>query len=409
MKPNSDGKYIFKSINFDSVFLPSPADVCQLLGFPDNVVKMLPVLEAHHDLPLNVSRSSRAEMTRNGVAKPTIKKLSHWVGLLPIPMKKLIHMPNMLKARRAMDVGSNAGSWYSASHGFGLSRYDSELTTLFGFIDVRAEADYQMVKDIKHQIKQRIIDKDDSNAVWQAQLAIWQKHSLVPAEQLAYYSRFAAEPNDPDFKTNEKATEVLKAVYHLIFDFYFSAIANFELGLSLYYMRCGIKDKSEPPRSLFSSVINTYANEKCTCFSATLNELRTILAKNELPSSWRALAAYIDIEEADHGVELLSDKQYRQLNYWRSGEDMPSAIKLRQFVSKFMNALAGDNDVDTAFDVDTILIFLRIANGIDKLVEKLLKQANDEKVLLIIAEVLADYPRYYDHHKQLVIKSMQVG
>ncbi|QLE84040.1 hypothetical protein FLM48_02435 [Shewanella sp. Scap07] len=395
MKPNSDGKYIFKSINFASVFLPSPADVCQLLGLPDNFVKMLPAIEAHYELPLNVSRSSRAEMTRQGVAKPTIKKLSKWLELLPIPLKRMTHVPTMLKTYRAMLVGSNAGPWYSASYGLGLSSHDSELTTLFDFIDARAKADYQMVKGIKHQIKQRIIDKDDSNGIWQAQLASWQKHSLVSAEQLVCYSLYAATPDAPAFKTEQEGIAVLKAAFHLTFDFYLSAIAHFELGLSLYYMRCGAKEVNEPHRSLFSSAIHTYAvaDEKCTCFSAMLNELRTILAKNGLESSWRALAAYIDIEEAGHGVELLSDKQYRQLNYWRNGEDMPSANKLRRFVSNLMSALGGN-------DVDSVLIYLRIARGIDTLVARSNEQAKDERAILIIAEVLAEYTRYFEHYKQ---------
>lgn len=181
MKPNSDGMYILKSINFDSIFLPSPADVCQLLGLPNNVVKMFPAMEAYYDQPLNVSRSSRAKIIKRGVAKPTMKKVLNWLGLVSIPIKLLINTPNILKTRRALVAGSNAGLWYSASYGLELFSHDSELTTLFDFIDTRAEADYQMMKGIKRQIKQRIIDKGDSNGIWQAQLATWQKHSLVSA------------------------------------------------------------------------------------------------------------------------------------------------------------------------------------------------------------------------------------
>lgn len=397
MKPNSDGKYIFKSINFDSVFLPSPADVCQLLGFPDNVVKMLPELENYYEQTLNVSRSSRAEMTRNGVAKPTIEKVSNWLGLLPIPIKRLINTPNMLKTRRALAVGSNAGLWYSVSSGFRLAGHDSELMTLFDFIDVRAEADYQMVKDIKHQIRDRVIDKDDSNAVWQAQLATWQKHSLVPDELLSSFSLYSNSVDKLVFKTEQDATAFFKAVLSLVFDFYFSAIAHYELGLSLYYMRCGAKDANEPHRSLFSPVINTYANEKCTCFSAMLNQLRVILENNELPSSWRALAAYIDIEESGECAETRNDKQYRQLKDWRNGNNMPSATKLRQFVANYMSALGGN-------DVDSIVNYLRIASGIDRLVLKGDKHIEDGNTLsvptYVFTEVLEQYPRYFEHFKQ---------
>jgi hypothetical protein len=397
MKPNHHGKYVLNSINFQSVFLPSPADICQLLGFPDNVVKMIPFAEDHHGIPLNVGRSSRAEMTGSGVAKQTMDKLSHWMRLLPIPMKRLIHIPTMLKTYRAMRVGSNAGLWYSVSNGLRLSNHDSELITLFDFIDVRAEVDYQMVKDIKYQIREKIIDKNDLHAVWQAQLTTWQEYSLVPAEQLACYSLYAASPDNPVFKAEQEGTEVLKAVFHLIFDFYFSAIAHFELGLSLYYMRCGIKDVSEPHSSLFSSAIHTFAvsDERGTCFGAMLNELRTILAKNELDSSWRALASYIDIEESGECMETLNNKQYRQLKDWRNGKNMPSANKLRQFVSNFISALGGSE-----FEVDIVLIYLRIASGINTLITRFIVQAKDERVFLIIAEVLTEYPRYFKHYKQ---------
>ncbi|WP_300480109.1 hypothetical protein [Shewanella sp.] len=397
MRPNSDSKYIFKTMNFESIFLPSPADVFCLLGFPDNVVKMIPALEAHYAQPLNVSRSSLAEITRSGVGKPTMNKLSHWMQKLPIPMKKLIHMPTMLKASRAMHVNSNAGIWYSMSHSFRCPNHDSELISLFDFISVRAEADYQMVKSIKHLVRKGVIDKNDSNSVWQAQLTTWQKYSLVPAEQLASYSRYAASPDDPILKTELEGTAILKAVFHLTFDFYFSAIAHFELGISLYYMRCGAKDVSEPHRSLFSSAIHTFAvaDERCSCFGAMLSELRIILAKNEYDSSWRALASYIDIEESGEYMETLIDKQYRQLKDWRNGKNMPSANKLRQFVSNFISALGGED-----VEIYIVLDYLRIANGIDKLVARFFEQAKDKRVILIITEVLAQYPRYFEHYKQ---------
>ncbi|MEN8619619.1 hypothetical protein [Shewanella baltica] len=401
MKPNGDGKFIFKTMNFESIFLPSPADVCRLLGLPDNIVKMIPALEEHYAQPLNVSRSSLAEITRSGVGMPTMNKLSNWMKKLPIPMKRLIHMPTMLKTYRAMRVGSNAGLWYSASNGFSLASNDSELISLFDFISMRAEADYKMVKGIKHLVRKGVIDKNDSNEVWQALLTTWQKCSLVPAEQLACYSLYAASPDDPILTNELEGTAVLKAVFHLVFDFYFSAIAHFEVGISLYYMRCGAKDVSEQHRSLFSSAIHTFsiaiADERCSCFGAMLNELRTILAKKELVSGWRALASYIDIEESGQSMETLADKQYRQLKDWRNGMNMPSAHKLRQFASNFVRELGGGE-----VDVNLVLDYLRIANGIDTLVARFLEQGKDERVIAIIAEVLTEYPRYFEHYKQII-------
>ncbi|MDE0565580.1 hypothetical protein ACRTDM_08810 [Shewanella algae] len=396
MQPNSDGKYIVKVIDFKSVFLPSPADVLQLLGLPNNFVKLIPSLEDRYDQPLRVSRSSRAEMSKKGVARPTIKKLLNWFEFLPIPIKRFLSVPHVLKTRRAMNVGSNAGLWNALSYGYRISAQDDEFTLLLDFIDARAKVDYQMVKSIKSEIRKGVIKENDLNAIWLAQVDIWIEYSGVPADQLVFYSLYAASENTQFSRSEKENSAILKAFFHLFFDFYFSAIAHYELGLSLYYMRCGAKEIGEPHRSFFSSVINGYNDNGRACFSSMLSELRTILAKNELGSSWRSLAAYIDIDESGECAETLNDKQYKQLKDWRNGKNMPSANKLRKFVSNYMNALGGN-------DVDSVLIYLRIARGIDELVVRLCEQVKDESVVSIIAEVLAEYPKYFERYKQNLV------
>ncbi|MBB1323549.1 hypothetical protein [Shewanella sp. SR43-8] len=394
MKPNKQGKYVIASPSYKSTFLPSPSDVSELLGLPANIIKMIPLAEEHHGIPLNVGRSSRAEMTNNGVAKPTMSKLAGWMNKLPIPFKQLIDLPLMLKTYRAMRVGSNAGLWYSVSNGFKLSSHDSEFITLFDFIDMRAEADYQMVKGIKHQIREKIIDKNDTNAIWQAQLGTWTRHSMLPAEQLACLTNFFSNINDPMFHVEANAIAVKKAEYHLRFDFYLSAIASYEVGLLLYASRQMPEIEIKSNDGVFSSVISTYAvsNEECTCFGAMLMELRNILARHDHDSGWRALASYIDIEESGNKEDLLNDKQYRQIRDWRNRKNMPSDKRLRQFITNVANDL-GD------YEIESTLIYLRIANAIDTLVERLLEETNDHRILVIIAEVLECYPKYFERFK----------
>jgi hypothetical protein len=398
MKPNKQGKYVIASPSYKSTFLPSPSDVAELLGLPANIIKMIPFAEDHHGIPLNVGRSSRAEMTNNGVAKPTMSKLAGWMNKLPIPFKQLIDIPLMLKTYRAMRVGSNAGMWKSSSHGLKLSPYDSEFITLFDFIDVRAEADYQMLKTLNHQIENKKLDKTDTNAIWQAQLDTWTRHSMVPAEQLACLSHFFHNINDPMFSVEANAIAVKKAQYHLIFDFYLSAIASYEVGLLLYASRQMSEIEIESNDGVFSSVINTYAvsDEDCTCFGAMLMELRNILKRHGLNSGWRALASYIDIEESGNREELLNDKQYGQIRDWRNRKNMPSDKKLRQFITHFVKDL-GD------YEIESTLIYLRIANAIDTLVERLFKETNDQRALVIIAEVLECYPKYFELFKLVYI------
>lgn len=84
-KPNKDGKYVLKSIKFESVFLPAPSTVTELLQLPNNFIKVIPFIEKQSGILLNIGRSSRSNLATEGVAKPSINKLTSWFQKLPIP------------------------------------------------------------------------------------------------------------------------------------------------------------------------------------------------------------------------------------------------------------------------------------------------------------------------------------
>jgi hypothetical protein len=396
MKSNSDGKYVLKSPKFSSLFLPSPQEITELLGLPNNAVKLFPLLEEQYGYKLNISRSSRAELDKNGVAKPTVNKLYRWVSNLPIPFKKIIDLPMFLKVFRAMRKNSNAGLWYSIMKGLRSSSHDSELVTVCDFIEERANADYQMVKTIKSQIKLGLIDKNDGNAAWHIQLATWHESSLVPSDQLEFYSRYPKAPDDPMFQQEEGINALLEAVYHLHFDFYLAAIASFEIGLVLYDDRNYDHIDVDNYTGLFSSVINTWVIEdkKTMCFEAMLAEFKKLLGKDGI--GWRELSCFISIDDSGDSGESLKDRQYNRLKDWRRGVNMPSDIKLRQFAEAALESV-GD------YSPEAILIYFRISRALDLFVTKHLQMAQYHNAAQIIEKVIAHYPRYFQHYKNTLI------
>lgn len=399
MKPNSNGKYSFTLKHYNSYFLPSIADVTSLLGLPDNPIKMIPLFESLYDSPLNVGRSSRHQITKKGVAKPTRDKLVSWFNRLPIPANKLIHMPTMLKTYRAMRVSSNAGLWLSSMHGLKLSSHDNEFKVLNDFINERSEADFQMLKSIKKKIKSKKVAKDDIDALWQEQLSTWEKHSLVPSEQLNYYTSFAKSPNALVFEQEQNKLKLLESAYHLIFDFYLSAIASYEVGLVLYEKRHYYDIDVANYHGLFSSVVETWvsAAEEHTCFEAVLLELRKILGDDTKPMAWRELSSFIPINNAAQisENETLKDRQYGLLKDWRKNQNMPSDTKFREFVE---SAFRTQGNVY----IEPILIYFRIAKGLDSIVTKQLHKVEDKACIPILKKVISNYPLYFNRFKKLV-------
>lgn len=404
MKPNKDGKFVFKSPSFESLFLPAPSVIAELLGLPANFVKALPMLESYYDKKLNVGRSSRANLVAKGVAKPTLNKLSLWLKQLPIPTKKLFSVSLSLNVWRAMQVGSNAGSWLSTVNGLKQSNYDTEFSQLMAFVAARSNADYLVLASFNKLVKSGQLSREDNIACWAHLHPTWAESSLVSLEQLSQYQQYVELSNNDNVMAIEQEIQVMRAVYAMRLDFYLAAIANYEVGVALYEIRQGADTDFESYDGLFSSVIHTYAvaDEECTCFTAMLIKLRNILSRHQQDSSWRALASYIAIEESGDSEESLNDKQYRQLKDWRNGENMPSDKKLREFVEAVVASLGH-------YDIEPLLVYFRIARGVDTLVAKMLSEVKSEKVVPIIAETLASYPKYFEHYKQQTLNNQSTA
>ncbi|MCU8009587.1 hypothetical protein L5M11_18950 [Shewanella sp. SM87] len=404
-KPNKDGKYVFPPSHFTSIFLPSTAEVARLLLLPENIPQQITFFERVHEIDSKIAKSSKANILTQGVSLRTLTKLYNFGENISVSFKIFFTTANLLKLLRPAKAGSNAGDWFALGLGISTVKNDNELFTLGDWLISRSEADYVMLKTIKKQIKIGEIDKNDYITIWQALLPTWQHYSLVPLEQLAYYTLYLNASNGLKSPLNEPNQCLYEAVHHLIFDFYLTAIAHYEVGLYQYYQRqC---DTFEPygKTSFFSKVMHTFAHSdvKCCCYEAVLIELKRFLSSDDTELSWRAMAAFIPIKNSADTqqnyplAESLIDRQYNQLKYWRNGENLPSEAKLEAFLTALFNQHGN-------YDVQAVLTYFRIARAIDIKINECVKLTPDIQSASIREKVLARYPTYFEHYRAALIK-----
>lgn len=404
-KPNKDGKYVFPPSHFTSIFLPSTAEVARLLQLPENIQQQITFFERAYQTDSKIAKSSKANLLTQGVSLKTLGKLYQFGENISVSFKVLFTKANLLKLLRPAKIGSNAGDWFALGLGISTNKNDHEFFTLGDWLISRSEADYVMLKTVKKQIKIGVIDKNDYITIWQALLPTWQHYSLVPPEQLAYYTSYLNASDALKSPSDETHQRLYEAVYHMIFDFYLTAIANYEVGLYQYYQRKFDTFESDGETSFFSKIMDTFAHSdvKCCCYEAVLIELKRFLSSGETELSWRAMAAFIpikdsaDIQQKYPLVERLIDRQYNQLKYWRNGENLPSETKLKEFVTALFNQYGN-------FDVQAVLNYFRIARAIDIKIHECVKLTPNIHITSILEKVLARYPTYFEHYRTVLIK-----
>jgi len=404
-KPNKDGKYVFPPSHFTSIFLPSTAEVARLLQLPENIPQQITFFERAYQTNSKIAKSSKANLLTQGVSLKSLGKLYQFGENISISFNVLFTKENLLKLLRPAKIGSNAGDWFALGLGVSTVKNDNELFTLVDWLISRSEADYVMLKTVKKQIKIGVIDKNDYITIWQALLPTWQHYSLVPPEQLAYYTSYLNASDALKSPSDETHQRLYEAVYHMIFDFYLTAIANYEVGLYQYYQRKFDTFESDGETSFFSKIMDTFAHSdvKCCCYEAVLIELKRFLSSGETELSWRAMAAFIpikdsaDIQQKYPLVERLIDRQYNQLKYWRNGENLPSETKLKEFVTALFNQYGN-------FDVQAVLNYFRIARAIDIKIHECVKLTPNIHITSILEKVLARYPTYFEHYRTVLIK-----
>ena len=408
LKPNEGNKYVFKNIHFKSVYLPPLNEVTQLLHLPSNISGMITHAQSFYDSDLPVSKSSVFHLSSRGVGKPTFKKIYTWFKSLSPKINEVFNLQVYKKTSKAIRVTSNASTYYSCIHGLNFSKKcnnnDNELNILIDWLVERSNADYLMMSEIHNKAKSKSIDKKSPKDIWQLQKPYWQSHSLVPSHQLSIFDGFFNSDKKRENYTNEDALALAEATYHLTFDFYLSAIANYEVGLHSYYRRIDENYKPKKGTSFFTNVLNTFieSDESNGCFHSVLIELKELVSSNDKPMTWRRLASFVPLEKSQSDYtesgESLNDRQYKQLKDWRNGKNLPSFLRLEKFI-KAIFASHGN------YDSLAMLMYFRISRGIDTKIQECFEQTHSEKVIPIFKTVIGQYPSYFEHYTDKLNKA----
>lgn len=395
IEPEANGKYVIKTLSFASFYLPSVQDVSVLLGLPYNLRKMIPLIEAHYSNELNIGRSTQAKIHTEGFAKPTLIKLINWFNQLPIPLANIYSYSSFRKSFKAMRANSNAGIWYSYLNGAHGKLRPFEFNELFDFIEQRSNADYLMLSSYKKQVKKGIYDKHDVESIWQHQLPFWQQTGLIPSEDLDTYTDFSKLYAEGKITTEAQSYPSLPALIAMRFDFYFAAIANYEVGLLLFTQRNGDDLGKGKIDSFMWPVMELFAisDEPYSCFGAMLERFKYILSKQNEEMSWRTLATYIPINASEDSAESINDRQYKQLKDWKNNKNLPSDAKFRAFVEAAVEPL-GD------YSIEHILIYARISKALNTLVLNTYNEFKSEHTLAAMEKMFMRYPLYFAYYKE---------
>lgn len=408
LKPNEGNKYVFKNIQFNSVHLPPLNEVAHLLHLPNNISGMITHAQSFYGSDVPVSKSSISHLSNQGVGKPTFKKIYTWFKSLSPRISEVFNLEVLKKTFKAARVGSNASTYYPCTYGFNCSKKsnnnDNELNALLDWLEERSHADYLMMSEIHNKAKSKSIDKKSPKDIWQLQKPYWQSHSLVPSHQLSIFDEFFNLDKKRENYTNEDALALAEATYHLTFDFYLSAIANYEVGLHSYYRRIDENYKPKKGTSFFTNVLNTLieSDESNGCFDSVLIELKELVSSNDKPMTWRRLASFVPLEKSQSDYtesgESLNDRQYKQLKDWRNGKNLPSFLRLEKFI-KAIFASHGN------YDSLAMLMYFRISRGIDTKIQECFEQTHSEKVIPIFKTVIGQYPSYFEHYTDKLNKA----
>jgi hypothetical protein len=384
-----------------SFYLPPLSNVLEFLDYPSSQKQLMDLLEKSYEVPLEISRTSRYDFFSKGVGQRTVNKIITWCKKLPLPFETLVTKRLGAKIIRSIQVGSNAGNWYSALYNFdaGYKTTDApseyELQPLFEFIKYRCKTEVSLLSKIRSKVIAGELESSDINARWGAQIELWSNSAGVTQVVIDDFAETLKVKSKKKNFTEQQTLTFVECYCQLNLDFYLEAITHYEVGCRMYYGKN--KEKLEKELGMITKAINAYATDDNieTCFDGMLTELKAVASELTSEISFRKLATFIEIEEDESIVsgESLADKQYNQLKDWRNGVNLPSWNKLITFLQNL------DEHVDTNSGWVTFLM-CRIALGVDKLVQEILANCKGENcqqadVELIIKKVLATMPEYY--------------
>lgn len=397
---DSNNKIKIKEEKSAHYFLPPLQDFLELLNLPHTQREFLDLAESAFGINSKIGRSSKFAIFKEGVSKPTIKKLVNWYKRLPIPFEDILTEDNIAKIDRSSNVGSNAAAWLSTIPFYKVSANENgsekELKPLFNFIDTRCETEVFFAESLRKKVEAGELDRKDTTAIYNVVNTFWTNKTKTPKHAIGMLADIATHPDKLKKPTKEFTLSIIEGYCYMRFDFYLEAITYFEIGCRYEYGNDPQNLKKELgtiTRSIYAFATN---NTISTCFEALLIEYKKILTDLVGKTGFRDLARFIDINELENAdlSESLDDRKYTQLKRWRNGKDVPSNERLAMFLDR----LDEHANVDSGY---VLKMAFRIALGVDKLVGKIKSAAafdncEPHEVEAIIKKVLAEIPTYYE-------------
>ncbi|MBQ4852774.1 hypothetical protein [Pseudoalteromonas sp. MMG012] len=395
---DQQNKVKISDIKSMSFYLPPIIKVQELLGVISNQKQLIDLLESYFEKPLKISTTNKYAIFKQGVGLRTVNKIMSWVKEIPFPWEKLASKKVMTRVIKSNRAGSNAGAWLSTISGFRVSYHSEkkdEFTPLFNFIEKRCSTEDDLILRVQKDVEAGKLKPNDIAAVWAAQQSLWVKNPYIPHDISENIIELMLKHQQRGKLTQQQTLDFIECYLYLFYDFYLEAITHFEIGCRMRYGTD--QDKIENDLGMITKAINAYATQDDirTCFAGILKEFRDALSQLGSETSFRKLASFIEINEAEPGEfgESKEDKQYKQLKDWRNGKNLPSNKKLKAFLRN-IDEYAEKKSGSLTFEM------CKIAMGIDRLVRELLGQAQKENckqvdVEIVIKKVLSNIPNYY--------------
>ncbi|MCL1047521.1 hypothetical protein L2737_19655 [Shewanella electrodiphila] len=396
------------SVDMKSLFLPSVETVGKRLGGRFSFVNTLSTVEDYSGVTLKMSRSGRYSLaSRKGTTVVSASKFLSWLKVIAAPFFSSQSRQTMEYVTRASKVSSTAADWimnvnsFESGFKFASVNLSHEFYPLFDYISKRCDADVCQREETKRQTDASYIDDKNLKSAWLQYMPLWSEHSLVSKARLSELTKVISRMTmdgqqvNKELMTDTDKLSYLRCYFALHFDFYFGAMASFEVGLKLFYTKDVEQMKAQ--KGILCRSLNAYVSEPQikSCFGALLDELKDEVSQLVGSIGYRKMASFIPVEVDSSKEEShkLSQKQYDRLRSWRSGKDSPSDDLLNQFLDNLAGYAGKSNGAP-------IRMVCRIAISIDKEIKQLLKAskqdyANPADVEHELIQVLADYDRYY--------------
>jgi len=381
-----------------NTYLPPITYLYEFLGLKLNLVTMKDKLEKLGAEPLEISRTGLYDLQNKGVGIRTHKKLTDWglntfgslMGSFTEGMDDNIDL--------SYKTNSNAFTWLlmlktiKASVAASEDQIRPEYHFFLEFLQQRCNGQIHLLKITNKLTESQQSEALENSDIWWKEYAkpLWSENSAVSLTFLDSLDSAMADKNYPNSLDEKDKNTLYINIFLLNYDFLFSAIAHFEVGIIMTH--CTEDEDISSRVGAVGNAITNFISDKegRTCFYYLLEAIKVLMSETNPDMSWRKLASYIDIDEVDSFQELLNDKQYNYLKDWRKGKNLPSTKSLLQFC----NNIGGEHFQDILF------IYCRIAIGLDniqaELIVKLLKEKIEENdAELIWKEVLSHYHKDY--------------